>query len=108
MQGLAFEYPRARPFRMHSRLHFFFQAEDGIRDYKVTGVQTCALPIFNPQRVFWELNKYLPDDAILAADSGTSADWFARTLKLKTSHLASLSGNLATMEIGRASCRERV
>src|SRR5256885_3115998 len=27
------------------RLFFFFQAEDGIRDYKVTGVQTCALPI---------------------------------------------------------------
>src|SRR5256885_4086960 len=26
-------------------LFFFFQAEDGIRDYKVTGVQTCALPI---------------------------------------------------------------
>src|SRR2546426_1419325 len=26
-------------------LCFFFQAEDGIRDYKVTGVQTCALPI---------------------------------------------------------------
>src|SRR2546426_1826984 len=29
-----------------SLLVFFFQAEDGIRDYKVTGVQTCALPIF--------------------------------------------------------------
>src|SRR5256885_3185998 len=28
---------------------FFFQAEDGIRDYKVTGVQTCALPIFVSQ-----------------------------------------------------------
>src|SRR5256885_5166523 len=28
---------------------FFFQAEDGIRDYKVTGVQTCALPIFSTQ-----------------------------------------------------------
>src|SRR5256885_4461010 len=28
---------------------FFFQAEDGIRDYKVTGVQTCALPIFLEQ-----------------------------------------------------------
>src|SRR5690606_40555945 len=30
------------------RLHFcfFFQAEDGIRDFHVTGVQTCALPIF--------------------------------------------------------------
>src|SRR3989454_2432233 len=27
-------------------LSFFFQAEDGIRDYKVTGVQTCALPIY--------------------------------------------------------------
>src|SRR2546426_11737927 len=27
---------------------FFFQAEDGIRDYKVTGVQTCALPILAP------------------------------------------------------------
>ena len=27
-------------------LIFFFQAEDGIRDYKVTGVQTCALPIW--------------------------------------------------------------
>src|ERR1022692_5079935 len=25
---------------------FFFQAKDGIRDYKVTGVQTCALPIY--------------------------------------------------------------
>src|SRR5699024_4781363 len=28
---------------------FFFQAEDGIRDRNVTGVQTCALPISNPQ-----------------------------------------------------------
>src|SRR5256885_7754845 len=27
-------------------VYFFFQAEDGIRDYKVTGVQTCALPIW--------------------------------------------------------------
>src|SRR5256885_10080525 len=30
---------------------FFFQAEDGIRDYKVTGVQTCALPISRPTLV---------------------------------------------------------
>src|SRR5215475_5176313 len=30
-------------------LFFFFQAEDGIRDFHVTGVQTCALPIF-PKR----------------------------------------------------------
>src|SRR6266446_7466808 len=31
-------------------MSFFFQAEDGIRDYKVTGVQTCALPISLPCR----------------------------------------------------------
>src|SRR3989454_12379525 len=32
---------------MMSQSFFFFQAEDGIRDYKVTGVQTCALPIWH-------------------------------------------------------------
>src|SRR5437763_6154968 len=31
---------------------FFFQAEDGIRDTSVTGVQTCALPIFAPKKLF--------------------------------------------------------
>src|SRR5690606_40377145 len=31
-----------------SLFFFFFQAEDGIRDFHVTGVQTCALPIFFP------------------------------------------------------------
>ena len=31
--------------RENQKFYFFFQAEDGIRDYKVTGVQTCALPI---------------------------------------------------------------
>src|SRR5690606_40797077 len=31
--------------RVCARHHFFFQAEDGIRDFHVTGVQTCALPI---------------------------------------------------------------
>src|SRR5256886_8710813 len=31
---------------------FFFQAEDGIRDLTVTGVQTCALPIFSTNAVF--------------------------------------------------------
>jgi pyruvate dehydrogenase (quinone) len=54
----------------------------------------------NPQRLFWELNNHLPDDAVLSADSGTSADWYARSLKLKPSHLASLSGTLATMGPG--------
>src|SRR5438132_10617516 len=31
---------------------FFFQAEDGIRDHCVTGVQTCALPIYLPRRLY--------------------------------------------------------
>ena len=30
-------------------IFFFFQAEDGIRDHCVTGVQTCALPIWNEE-----------------------------------------------------------
>src|SRR5256885_10362616 len=34
-------------------IRFFFQAEDGIRDYKVTGVQTCALPISASGRRTW-------------------------------------------------------
>src|SRR2546426_10118854 len=40
---------------------FFFQAEDGIRDYKVTGVQTCALPIFpEPQeKILREIGQWL-------------------------------------------------
>ena len=32
----------------------------------------------NPQRLFWELNDHLPDDAIVSSDSGSSADWYAR------------------------------
>src|SRR5205823_9305642 len=37
-------------FSRDSSLFFFFQAEDGIRDKLVTGVQTCALPICTPRR----------------------------------------------------------
>src|SRR5665213_879172 len=55
-----------------------------------------AKPI-NPQRVFQELSPKLPDNCILSSDSGTSADWFARHLKIREGMKASLSGNLATM-----------
>jgi pyruvate dehydrogenase (quinone) len=51
----------------------------------------------NPQRVVWELNGHLPDDAVLAADSGSSTNWWARDLKIRKGMLASLSGTLATM-----------
>jgi pyruvate dehydrogenase (quinone) len=54
----------------------------------------------NPQRLFWELNDHLPEDAILSADSGSSANWYARDLKLGPTHMASLSGTLATMGAG--------
>lgn len=51
----------------------------------------------NPQYLFWELNKRLPDRCILSADSGSVASWFARDLRIRTGMMASLSGNLATM-----------
>jgi pyruvate dehydrogenase (quinone) len=51
----------------------------------------------NPQRVVWELSKQLPDGCILAADSGSSTNWFARQLRLRKGMKASLSGTLATM-----------
>jgi pyruvate dehydrogenase (quinone) len=51
----------------------------------------------NPQRVFWELSSRLPDNCILTSDSGSSANWFARDLKIRDGMMASLSGNLATM-----------
>ncbi len=54
----------------------------------------------NPQLVFWELSRRLPDDAILSADSGSAANWYARDVRLRTGMKASLSGTLATMGPG--------
>src|SRR5207245_3157057 len=67
---------------------FFFQAEDGIRDATVTGVQTCALPIF----------AVVPNELAgkLVRHDGK------RKLALDTIRIACAN------EIGRASCRERV
>src|SRR5690606_41188372 len=47
--------------------HFFFQAEDGIRDYHVTGVQTCALPILRKLEVVGRLE---PENEPQAAGDG--------------------------------------
>src|SRR5205085_4363441 len=76
---------------------FFFQAEDGIRDLTVTGVQTCALPIWScllrkgdRRRGFGGLPSQ-PSDR----PSGEGM-----TGKYEMTHLSNL-------EIGRASCRER-
>jgi pyruvate dehydrogenase (quinone) len=61
--------------------------------------QEPADPI-NPQRVFTELSSRLPDGAILAADSGSATNWYARDVKLRPGMRASLSGTLATMGCG--------
>jgi pyruvate dehydrogenase (quinone) len=54
----------------------------------------------NPMRLFHELSSRLPDDAIVTADSGSSANWYARQLKFRADMRGSLSGNLATMGPG--------
>ena len=54
----------------------------------------------NPMRLFHELSTRLPADAIIAADSGSAANWYARQLKFRGDVRGSLSGNLATMGPG--------
>src|SRR2546426_6031099 len=85
-------------------MFFFFQAEDGIRDYKVTGVQTCALPILTEKdrkSVFWTGSGYE------MATLGKKKD--LERLRLPSASLTAGYGcgfNRST-QIGRASCRER-
>lgn len=54
-------------------------------------------PELNPQRAFWELSQRLPEDAILAGDSGSSTSWYALDIRARKGMLGSLSGGLATM-----------
>src|SRR5262249_58591663 len=83
---------------------FFFQAEDGIRDWSVTGVQTCALPIFEVAalrdgfNLTWEAAK--GQEFTIVTDSCGSA-----YEEQATSNPTAAYG---VGEIGRASCRERV
>ncbi|HTU29327.1 MAG TPA: thiamine pyrophosphate-requiring protein [Solirubrobacteraceae bacterium] len=51
----------------------------------------------NPQWVFHELSERLPDRAILTSDSGSSANWWARHVKVREGMMCALSGTLATM-----------
>src|SRR3712207_8810757 len=85
---------------------FFFQAEDGIRDIGVTGVQTCALPI-SPSRkvakhsfpVFREkMTRPVTPTCCSVIVSGGRSGWPARTAPRV----------VVRAKIGRASCRERV
>ena len=61
--------------------------------------EVTADPI-NPMLVFRELSARLPMDAIVTADSGSSANWYARQLRFRGQMRGSLSGNLATMGPG--------
>src|SRR5258706_11693341 len=83
---------------------FFFQAEDGIRDWSVTGVQTCALPICpSAPRLCTSIHQR----AKLMYRGAQS--WCRRTAASSAS--VSLGDNcprVPTHQIGRASCRERV
>jgi pyruvate dehydrogenase (quinone) len=54
----------------------------------------------NPMRLFHELSTRLPEDAIITADSGSAANWYARQLRFHGRMRGSLSGNLATMGPG--------
>jgi pyruvate dehydrogenase (quinone) len=51
----------------------------------------------NPMRIFHEFSAAAPHDAIVTADSGSSADWYARHVRMRGAMRGSLSGTLATM-----------
>src|SRR5689334_11307093 len=91
---------------------FFFQAEDGIRDGTVTGVQTCALPIFPPERgtdYATRVSLSLPRDSWVVAEVTGSDNMFPVLTPTEFPPLdASVIIKALSVEIGRASCRERV
>src|ERR1022692_3684452 len=64
------------PKVLEDAMKFFFQAEDGKREYKVTGVQTCALPICSRRR---ELTGQAPPAAGRAPSARTAARRSARS-----------------------------
>ncbi len=55
-----------------------------------------AEPI-NPQRVFWECSKRLPENCIMTGDSGSVANWYGRDIKMRRGMMGSLSGSLASL-----------
>src|SRR2546430_10976024 len=90
----------------------FFQAEDGIRDLTVTGVQTCALPICK-QQLETELDRMLAAiragmDPALAASETRKIQADLTTTGAAIEQWERSHERPATLKIGRASCRERV
>src|SRR5256885_6379153 len=89
---------------------FFFQAEDGIRDYKVTGVQTCALPISVSYEKLIDdyLNEAHRDNPGTGCAFSALAPEIARSDKRTRALTSEQVRNDIQLKIGRASCRERV
>src|SRR5262249_56461579 len=91
-------------------MRFFFQAEDGIRDWSVTGVQTCALPIFvaEPDLDLVAVGRRAGDRAFGVAGADRVLEQVgARVLPLRRLPGGLLDRRAERGEIGRASCRER-
>src|SRR5256885_6568402 len=80
---------------------FFFQAEDGIRDYKVTGVQTCALPISDYAIFVAEIASTFNEALLLEHVLRNAAGDNERLLYLGTA-LENLRATFFRQEIGRA------
>jgi pyruvate dehydrogenase (quinone) len=59
-------------------------------------VHVAAKPV-NPMRIFHEFSKQAPENSMIAADSGSAANWYARNVKMRGSMRGTLSGTLATM-----------
>src|SRR5690606_40996811 len=93
---------------------FFFQAEDGIRDFHVTGVQTCALPISCRRPSGYSRRApAIPvpgSEAKVPSSVSSQPGWGTVSLLRKTTYSprASARPSLQAAKIGRASCRERV
>src|SRR5256884_5984705 len=87
---------------------FFFQAEDGIRDVAVTGVQTCALPILERAVVAGVLGRDALANRLGALELRASIEEAALLAAMQFElALGTFAVGIET-EIGRASCRERV
>src|SRR5690606_40505715 len=84
---------------------FFFQAEDGIRDFHVTGVQTCALPI---SRETARKSRCTDDSGGMRNSATSRSSKPTRATSMPVRRPASWIALIAPIEIGRASCREGV
>src|SRR5699024_12057429 len=90
-------------------LFFFFQAEDGIRDRNVTGVQTCALPILAKGGRGGRGNIRFATPKNPAPELAENGEpGVERKIELELKVLADVGLIGFPSEIGRASCRERV